>query len=58
MEDIHHKELRTMHNHILRHPKKNATLPLHNIEITEKEVGLLLNEKKTEFMAFNLNGII
>ena len=37
---------------------KNATLLLHNIEIAIKEVGLLINEKKTEFISFNMNGII
>ena len=37
---------------------QNATLLLLNIEMAAKEVGLLINEKKTEFMSFNLNGII
>ena len=37
---------------------QNATLLLHNIKIAPKEVGLLINGKKTEFMSFSLNGIV
>ena len=37
---------------------QNATLLLHDIDITAKQVNPLKNEKKTKFMSFNLSGII
>ena len=37
---------------------QNAALLLHNAEIAAKEVDLLINKNKTEFMSFNWNGTI